>query len=325
MLYGKPSGITSFSSLFTIKHALQTGKVGHTGTLDSFAEGLLVVCVGSLTRLVSHITAFDKEYEAIISFGTETDTLDPLGTIIKTAAKPTLSDFNKAIGEFTGSLMQSPPSYSAIHVNGKRASDLARSGKEFSIPERPINVYSATVIDVLLENELVCYAHVKFSVSKGTYIRCLARDIGYACGSAAHLIGLKRTRVGSFSLEHAVGTDLLEPFIISTVIKRDYKDNVQPKDIEKERRLEDEVAKKCFSMTPSLAEECGFENIFLKSEYISDFFNGKPLSSLFFLTEIRKNGSFAVFTEKNQFTGVIENNGKKMKYVYVIPKDIALA
>ena len=73
------------------------------------------------------------------------------------------------------------------------------------------------------------------------------------------------------------------------------------------------------------SEECGFENIFLKSEYISDFFNGKPLSSLFFLTEIRKNGSFAVFTEKNQFTGVIENNGKKMKYVYVIPKDIALA
>ncbi len=297
--------------------------MGHTGTLDSFAEGLLVVCVGPLTRLVSHITAFDKVYEAIIAFGTETDTLDPLGTIIKTAEKPKVWDFEKALQTFTGSLMQSPPSYSAIHVNGKRASDLARSGKDFSIPQRPITVYSATIIDMFLENDLVSYAHVKFSVSKGTYVRCLARDIGYACGSVAHLIGLKRTQVGSFSLENAVGFDLLESFSISSVIKREYSDKTLPRDTEKEAVLEAEVIQKCISMTPLLARECGFNP--LNPDYISDFFNGKPLTPLFFLTEIPLHGAVAVFTEKNQFAGLIEKTSKRLQYVYVIPKDIALA
>ncbi len=131
VLFAKLPGKTSFSSLYTIKHALHTKKVGHTGTLDSFAQGLLVVMTGSHTRLAQRVTAFDKKYEAIIQFGSETDTLDLFGKVIKTKELPTKNNVIKAVEKFCGDLMQSPPSFSAVHVNGKRASDLARAGKVF--------------------------------------------------------------------------------------------------------------------------------------------------------------------------------------------------
>ena len=222
VLYAKQPGCTSFSSLFTIKKALNTTKVGHTGTLDSFAEGLLVVCVGNHTRLAGKITGFSKKYEAIIAFGTETDTLEYTGNPINQTKLPTYKDLQKAVETFTGDILQAPPAFSAVHVEGKRASDLAREGKTVEIPKRPVTVFEAKIEDVIFEDkklETVKYAKISFFVSKGTYIRCLARDIAKDCGSSAHLIGLLRTEVGSFSLKNAVGKSLLKDFTIENAIK----------------------------------------------------------------------------------------------------------
>ena len=153
VLFAKRPGMTSFSSLFTIKHALKTKKVGHTGTLDSFAEGLLVVCVGSATRLASRITAFDKEYEAVISFGKETDTLDPEGTVIKEKDLPSENQLKDALKHFSGEIFQKPPDFSAIHVNGKRASDLVRSGVSVEIPTRKVFIYQSELLETKLNSE----------------------------------------------------------------------------------------------------------------------------------------------------------------------------
>jgi len=339
VLFAKQPGKTSFSSLFTIKHALETKKVGHTGTLDSFAQGLLVVMVGSHTRLAQIVTSFDKEYEAIIKFGVETDTLDYSGNIVKTKTLPTKKDVEYAVKQHIGDLMQSPPLFSAVHVNGKRASDLARSGKKFEIPKREITVYNAEIIELTykdnidisdVQNKLVEYAHVKFHVSKGTYIRCLARDIGIKAGSCAHLIGLLRTSVGSFNLNNAAGASLLAPFNIQTVCKNLIKTETNYY----EKELQEEVQKKITYMDTNLAKECGFIPITLTEKSKDDFFNGKPLKFDYFLNplDIKKNINnklpntvrFAVFSECKVFVGVIESvcnkktNKTNLVYSFVI-------
>ena len=129
MLYAKSSGLTSFSSLWSIKHALGTDKVGHTGTLDSFADGLLVVLSGSLTHIVPHITGFRKTYLAVVCFGSETDTLDPTGDVVGKKDPVTRQQLESVLPGFTGALLQTPPLYSAVHVDGVRSSDAVRSGK----------------------------------------------------------------------------------------------------------------------------------------------------------------------------------------------------
>ena len=141
MPFTKTPGLTSFSSLWSIKHALNTDKVGHTGTLDSFAEGLLVVLTGSLTHLVPHITEFTKTYQAVVCFGKETDTLDPTGNFIKDAVAPDCESLKDILPSFKGALLQVPPVYSAIHVNGKRASNAARGGQEVKLDSRQIFIY----------------------------------------------------------------------------------------------------------------------------------------------------------------------------------------
>ncbi len=302
--YAKKSGLTSFSSLGCIKKALHTKKVGHTGTLDSFAEGLLVVLTGSLTRLVPFFTLFDKTYEAVISFGEETDTLDPSGSVIRNAPLPDSADFEKSLSAFCGTIMQSPPAYSAIHVNGKRASELAREGRLESLPERPVTVFKNEILEMRLtpENKLR-YARVLFHVSKGTYIRSLARDIALNCNSAAHLIGLKRTKVGCFSLEDAAFFEDLEDFTIDSVVRRMENGSVHAPTAEARspiaqalsscdeaggrsaamaERTEDIILRSLMTFTPETAEYCGFIPLTLREKYRFDFINGKPLKTHFF-------------------------------------------
>ena len=125
VLLAKKTGLTSFTALNSVKKALNTTKVGHTGTLDSFAQGLLVVCCGRLTRLAGNITEFDKSYEAVIKFGEETDTLEYTGQIIRRAPLPSLEALEASVKKYTGKQLQAPPAFSALHANGKRASDLA--------------------------------------------------------------------------------------------------------------------------------------------------------------------------------------------------------
>lgn len=337
VLFAKRPGRTSFSSLYTIKHAANTSKVGHTGTLDSFASGLLVVCVGSLTRLASRITAFDKTYHAVICFGEETDTLDPHGQIVKNSELPDFTSLQNAVNSFTGKIMQSPPAFSAIHINGKRASDLARSGKAEEIPARPVTVYNSQIIEIQTEDSTIYdlskpdfnlnsladkkvkYALVRFEVSKGTYIRCLARDIAKACNSCAHLVGLLRTKVGDFLLEEAAGFSLLDSFTIESVLK-----NLNTQKEIDEISLQQEVLEKMKSMDKALAKECGFASLNLLKQAEFSFYNGKPIKKNMFESflisdDIEDEIQCAVFTEENVFAGIIICKNNKINYGYVVP------
>ncbi len=329
VLLAKKSGPTSFSSLNSVKKALGTTKVGHTGTLDSFAQGLLVVCTGRLTRLAGNITEFDKSYDAVIKFGEETDTLEYTGNIIKKAQKPSPEALESAVRAFTGKIMQSPPAFSAIHVDGKRASDLARGGTITELPARPVTVYEAVIKDLkLTEDSKVEYALIHFSVSKGTYIRSLARDIANDCGSAAHLTGLYRTKVGHFKVEDAAGYGQMEAFTIDSAIKNSLnkedchpqKDWANDKD---EIQLKEEIKAKKLGLDEDTAQLCGFDIIHTNSEQSAlDFKNGKPLRSANFdkgLHTLLNEKSVAVFTPDGSFIGLIyKNEAGKVSYKFVI-------
>lgn len=337
VLLAKKPGLTSFSSLFTVKHAFKTSKVGHTGTLDSFAAGLLVVCVGSLTRLAGRITEFGKTYRAVIKFGEETDTLECTGNVVRTALLPTEAQLAAAVKKYTGKIMQQPPTFSAIHIDGKRSSDLARSGKSAEIPFRQVEVFSSEIQEIMFagtsdsdsenDKKRVLACCIEFSVSKGTYIRSLARDIAIECGSAGHLVGLLRTKVGNFCLEDAAGFSDLEEFNIENafiaaektrrieqVSIENKKNNIRIKaePDESERELENQCVKKSVPMTKELASLCGFGILVLAEGKSVLFENGAKLHSDMFTTspfEIKEKNA-AVFTLSGDFKGLLEKNEK---------------
>ena len=306
VLLAKRPGPTSFTSLNSVKKALNTNKVGHTGTLDSFAQGLLVVCTGRLTKLAGNITAFDKSYQAVIHFGKETDTLEYTGNVIKEAPLPTEEALRQAVEKITQQTMQIPPAFSAIHINGQRASDLARKGEEAQIPARKIKIYKAE-IKKLKANEagLIEYALIDFSVSKGTYIRSLARDIAYECGSAAHLTGLYRTKVGSFKIEDAAGYETLKPFSIESAI-------LHEEPAQDDGALKEEIRTKLLSFDRTTASDCGFDSINIASASAqTDFFNGKKLTTAMFAQNLRDypaGSQLAVFNEEKRFLGLINKD-----------------
>jgi tRNA pseudouridine55 synthase len=198
ILLNKKPGVTSFEALGEVKRALGTGKVGHTGTLDKFAQGLLLVLTGRALRLTPWFSHCDKQYKGRILFGAETDTLDPEGDVIAQAELPSRESVEQAIKTFKGDIMQKPPVFSAIHINGQRASKLARSGEIPEMKERAVTIY-----DIKLEEWNPPYAGIFVHCSSGTYIRSLARDIAVAAGSRAHLSSLTRTKVAAFSLDTA--------------------------------------------------------------------------------------------------------------------------
>ncbi|MCL2410541.1 MAG: tRNA pseudouridine(55) synthase TruB [Treponema sp.] len=195
ILFNKPSGITSFDALRDIKRALGTGKVGHTGTLDKFASGLLIVLVGRALKLSQWFSNCDKKYIGKICFGAETETLDPEGEIIAEAQVPAREEVENVLSQFTGEIMQAPPAYSAIHINGKRASALARSGEMPEMKKRPVTVH-----ELKLLSWQPPFADIFVHCSSGTYIRSLARDIALAAGSRGHLNELVRKQVAGFEL-----------------------------------------------------------------------------------------------------------------------------
>jgi len=317
LLLAKKSGKTSFASLGAVKHALGTSKVGHTGTLDSFADGLLVVLTGRLTHLVPHITDFDKRYLALIHFGSETDTLDPTGVVVKTSPVPTEKAVSDVLSQFRGEIDQVPPLYSALHINGKRASDLARSGKTAKIPSRKIKIYSLELKEFSGE-----YALVEVCCSKGTYIRALARDIAYACGSCAYLKALRRVSVGPFLLEEAAGSDKLGEFTISSLLKKTA-DVVTVESNEKTSDSEKlEIKRKFLPMSAELACRCGLVKAFLDESFVKSYNNGRPLS--FSVLESKEpfpdDCDIAVFYQDGSFAGIIKKNGKKLSYGFMVPK-----
>lgn len=348
VLLAKQSGKTSFSSLWDIKHSLNTDKVGHTGTLDSFADGLLVVLTGHLTHLVTHITGFSKVYKAVVCFGKETDTLDPTGKIIRKGNTVSKEDLLKILPSFTGALLQKPPAYSAIHVDGKRASDMVRNGEEVQIEPRQIFVYRNELLDFKTDEESgdgYCYALLEIECSKGTYIRSIARDVAQALGTCGHLIALRRTSVGPFRLEDAAGYETLEDFTIENALKNQSiftEENTsaenEPKDKSKKQKPEltpeqlkelklrfESIRNKFSLMTKDFAARCGFPVIVLKKEYEKNYLNGRPLQFKMFSVEERETykvnnnkHEYAVFYEDGNFAGIISRDEKRYFYEFAI-------
>lgn len=204
LLVNKPKGWTSFDVVAKVRSILkQSGdnkpKVGHTGTLDPSATGLLVLLVGSYTKKASELSKADKVYEAALKLGWTSSTGDEEGEKTKISDhKPTLPEIKQALEQFIGEIEQVPPAYSAIKINGQRAYMLARAGKEVNIEPRKVRIYEITDINYT-------YPSLTFSckVSSGTYIRTLAEDIGKSLDTGAYLTALKRTEVGDFKLEDA--------------------------------------------------------------------------------------------------------------------------
>jgi tRNA pseudouridine55 synthase len=205
LLVDKPPGMTSHDVVTVARRALRTRRVGHTGTLDPFATGLLVLLVGRATRLAQYVPGEPKVYDASIDFGTETATDDLTGEVTRSAGHPSRDAVDEGIRLLTGSILQRPPDYSAKQVSGRRAYAAARSGTPLTLAPVPVVVQSWEVRrrgDASIDVTITC--------AGGTYIRALARDLGRASGSAAHLSALRRTRSGPFDVADAVSLDRLQ-------------------------------------------------------------------------------------------------------------------
>jgi tRNA pseudouridine55 synthase len=215
-LLRKPEGITSFHALAPVKRAIGSGKVGHAGTLDRFASGLLVALAGSYSRLAPFVTSGEKLYRGIIAFGSETDTLDPDGKVIAEAQPPSTQCLQDALPAFRGRILQKPPEYSAVHVGGRRAYQIAIAGGQPDLKERAVEVFSLDLLSFEGGEALVAVR-----CSSGTYIRSLARDIARACGSRAHLRSLQRLAIGPFRVEDAVDPEAFDPRIDLRALRRE--------------------------------------------------------------------------------------------------------
>ncbi len=201
LVVNKEKGLTSRAVVNQVSKILNTKKVGHTGTLDPMATGVMVLCVGTSLKLVELLMNHDKEYIATVKLGIETDTLDITGQILKREIVPeiTKNDIKKALKNFCGKIKQEVPRYSAIKVNGRKLYEYARAGIDVPLPIHEIEVSKMELLGDIVDNSF----QIRCSVSKGTYIRSLVRDIGYALGTVAVMSDLQRTRVGDFLLENS--------------------------------------------------------------------------------------------------------------------------
>ncbi|MBD7957053.1 tRNA pseudouridine(55) synthase TruB [Microbacterium sp. Sa4CUA7] len=211
LLVDKPGGITSHDVVARARKALGTRKVGHAGTLDPMATGLLVLGVDSATRLLTFIVGLDKTYEATIRLGVATDSDDADGTVTATADAATVAALTgdaiaDGIAALTGDISQVPSRVSAIKVNGRRAYDLARAGEEVQLNARAVTV-SRFDVCATRRTETTLDLDVVVDCTSGTYIRALARDLGDALGVGGHLTALRRTRIGPFDVADAVVAD----------------------------------------------------------------------------------------------------------------------
>jgi tRNA pseudouridine55 synthase len=297
-LLRKPEGITSFQALSPVKRSLSSGRLGHAGTLDRFASGLLVILVGSYSRLASYVVAGEKHYRGLISFGVETETLDPEGAVKARAAPPTLAALEAVLPSFRGKIRQVPPAYSAVHVGGKRAYELARSGGEPELRERSVEIHSLELLSYEADGA-GGRAWIDVRCSSGTYIRSLARDLAEACGSKAHLAALERLAIGPFLVEDAVG----------------------PRDFDPTRDLR--------LLDPKSARSLGLLALTLRDDaLVASFLNGGRLApAVFEPLDGGEGGALAdsedpdaaVFGPRGELLGVIHLEAEGAKYKVVMP------
>ncbi len=284
----KPTGLTSYSMLGKVSKKLGPKvKAGHAGTLDSFASGVLVCLFGRYTRMSDFFMATTKSYEALIGLGSETDTLDPEGEEIARAPLPGLQELQAAIPGFLGEIMQIPPVYSALHVEGERAYVRVRKGQEVVLPPRPVTIHKL---------ELKSYEHGKALISvdcsKGTYIRSLARDLALACGSRGHLLALRRTASG--------------PFLIDDSVK-----------------LDDLNVSQLHFMDRDIATGLGLDCMNLEGSEATAFSNGLPMGRMPSFAAIPGARSAAVFDTYGLFLGIATPKpapSKGWRYSFVLEK-----
>ena len=198
----KPSGMSSFGAVARARRLLSEReghkvKVGHTGTLDPFATGLLILLAGKATKKAPELTKLDKVYEATIRLGATSSTGDPEGEITITDKKPKISreKIIETLAQFVGEIEQTPPAFSAIKINGQRAYKLARAGKAVEIPKRKVTIYELELLDYASP-----FLKIRTHVSSGTYIRTLAEDIGEALGCGAYTTELRRTKIADYDI-----------------------------------------------------------------------------------------------------------------------------
>ncbi len=197
IIVNKETNMTSRDVVNKLGKLLHTKKIGHTGTLDPLATGVLVVCTGRYTKIVDELTSLDKEYIAKIKLGIETDTLDITGNIVrKSSVIPSKEEIIKVLNSFLGNSIQEVPKYSAIKVNGKKLYEYAREGVDIELPKHEIEVFDIELLDYIVD-EITFRVHV----SKGTYIRSLIRDICYKLNTVGTMSYLERTKQGKFKIE----------------------------------------------------------------------------------------------------------------------------
>lgn len=278
-LLDKPAGISSFQALRTLKQtAGKKTKVGHTGTLDPFATGLLVALVGPFTKLAQSSLKPSKTYRARIQLGAETDTLDSDGVVVRESPVP-LHTHEYIIevlrSRFLGRQQQTPPAFSAIHVNGKRAYELARNGHKVDLPSREIHIhdiYDIEPSDTSLELTVTC--------SSGTYIRSLGRDIAVALGTCGYLVSLRRLAVGEFAVTDAVVPDSVprEASVLSQFLR---------------------------DSPWEYTQLTGNPSVRIHAQFLPVFLGGRPLHSGMFAMPLRDVGEYGVFTTDGTFAGQI--------------------
>ncbi|HEX9013139.1 MAG TPA: tRNA pseudouridine(55) synthase TruB [Anaerolineaceae bacterium] len=200
LVVDKPIGLTSHDVVQIVRKGTNIRRAGHTGTLDPRASGVLVILIGPAVRLSEYVSASDKRYQAIVRLGASTDTYDADGRITKSApVNVTEEQFEEALQQFIGEIEQVPPPYSAVKVKGRKAYEMAREGEEVDLQPRKINVYNLELLEWAPPE-----AVIDVYCSSGTYVRSLAHDLGNALGCGAHLVGLRRTKSGRFTLRDAV-------------------------------------------------------------------------------------------------------------------------
>lgn len=266
----KPSGISSFDAVRTVMKVCGTKKVGHTGTLDPLASGVLPICIGRATKIVDYIMSEAKIYEAQLMLGIETDTYDREGTVTcESDIKLTDSQVLAVVNSFTGELDQEPPMYSALKVNGKRLYELARQGINIEREKRRITIYSLDILDISLP--LVTF---RVRCSKGTYIRSLCHDIGEKLGVGGTMWSLKRIQTGSFKLENSISLDCIN------------NDNVSQFIIPIEEGLNE------------------YDKISLSSKYEKLLLNGVKINNEYLIRGIEFNKLYRVYLDEKKFIGL---------------------
>lgn len=203
----KASGPTSFDVVKLLRRVTGLRKIGHTGTLDPLARGVLILCTGSATRAVEHFMDLEKEYEFEVALGVETSTLDAEGEVVREAPVPDLDQEQvvRAAQGFVGPYSLSPPRFSAVKRDGRRMYERARAGEVVEVPEKLVHIYAFEIVDVELPR-----VRCRVRCSRGTYVRSLARDLGARLGLPAHITALARTRIGTFKSEGAYPSERLE-------------------------------------------------------------------------------------------------------------------